>query len=67
MMNPQNLTVSEVVKIAGCHRSTLIRYERKGLIQPLRDRNGHRRFSLKEALELKNILQMRITYDQRDQ
>jgi len=47
------LLVDDVAKIAGCHRSTVMRYEEKGLITPIRDENNFRRFSLEDALYLR--------------
>ena len=54
-----NLTVSQVAEIAGCHRGTVLNYERRGYIKPLRDNNNHRRFSRQDAMKLKQILKIR--------
>lgn len=54
-----NLTVSGVAQIAGCHRNTVLNYEKRGYLKPLRDNNRFRRFSMKEALRLKEILEIR--------
>jgi DNA-binding transcriptional MerR regulator len=58
-MNEANLTISEVAKIVRCHRNTILNYEEKGLIRPWRDHNGFRRYSLAEALRLKEIFEIR--------
>jgi DNA-binding transcriptional MerR regulator len=60
-MNETQLRVADVAGIAMCHRSTVLRYERKGLIHSLRDNNGFRRFSLEAALKLKNLLSLRVS------
>ena len=52
----KNLTVAQVAQIAGCHILTVKNYEKRGYIQPWRDINNHRRFSLAEAIKLKEIL-----------
>jgi len=54
-----DLTVSQVAKIAGCHINTVLNYEQRGYIQALRDHNNFRRYSLGEALKLKEILSIR--------
>jgi DNA-binding transcriptional MerR regulator len=56
-MAPTQLTVDQVAQIAGCHRSTVLRYERKGIIRSLRDIRNYRRFALNEALRLREILE----------
>ncbi|GAG37418.1 unnamed protein product [marine sediment metagenome] len=55
----EDLTVCQVARIAGCHIGTVKNYERKGYIQSLRDGNNYRRYSLQEALKLKEILGIR--------
>jgi len=51
-----NLKVTDIARIAQCHRNTVLNYERKGVIQSQRTVNGHRRFSVDDALRLKRIL-----------
>ena len=58
-MEKKNLTVAQVAQIAGCHILTVKNYERRGYIRPWRDNNNHRRFSLAEALKLKEVLTIR--------
>lgn len=58
-MEERNLTVAQVAQIAGCHILTVKNYEKRRFIQPLRDNNNHRRFTLAEALKLKGILSVR--------
>lgn len=53
------LTVADLAKIAKCHRSTVLRYEGKGVIQSERDGNNFRRYSLDDALRLKELLSTR--------
>ncbi len=59
MMNKYDLTVKEVAGIVGCHRNTVLRYEKDGYVSPMRDKNNFRRYSLQQALELKKILNLR--------
>lgn len=55
----RNLTVNEVAKIAGCHRNTVLRYEREGYIKPMRDLNNFRRYSRQDAAKLRDLLTIR--------
>jgi DNA-binding transcriptional MerR regulator len=64
MTNKYNLTVKEVVEIVGCHRNTLLRYEKGGYVSPMRDNNNYRRYTLQQALKLKKILDSRRPLDQ---
>ena len=59
MKNKYDLTVKEVAGIVGCHRNTVLRYEKNGYVSPMRDKNNYRRYSLQQALELKKILNLR--------
>lgn len=54
-----NLFVAQVAEIAGCHPNTVRRYENRGVICPKRDMNGYRRYTIQQALELKNTLAKR--------
>ena len=54
-----HLTVAHVAKIANCHPNTVRHYDSKGLIQSQRDINGYRRFSLEQALRLRELLSWR--------
>ena len=54
-----DLTVSQVAEIAGCHRVTVLNYEKRGYIKPMRDNNNHRRYTRQDALKLKQILEIR--------
>jgi len=56
----RDLTICQAARIADCHVNTIKNYERKGFTHPLRDRNNHRRYSLQEALKLKEILSARL-------
>jgi DNA-binding transcriptional MerR regulator len=53
------LNVSGVAKIANCHRNTVLKYEKKGLIRSRRNVNNFRRFSRSDAEKLKRILEIR--------
>jgi DNA-binding transcriptional MerR regulator len=55
----RDFTVAEVAKEVECHRNTVIRYERRGLIRALRDVNGFRRFPAQEVRRLKELLATR--------
>jgi DNA-binding transcriptional MerR regulator len=54
-----NMTVADVARFAGCHDHTVRSYERKGHIKAYRDFNNFRRFTLEEAIKLKEILSCR--------
>ena len=54
-----NLTANQVAKIVGCHRNTVLRYEKEGYITSMRDNNNYRRFSNQDALKLKEIVSIR--------
>jgi DNA-binding transcriptional MerR regulator len=64
-MKKANLTVAQVAEVCGCHRNTVLNYERKGLIKAMRDHNNFRKYSLKETLKLKGILSKRIEVPRR--
>ena len=59
MTNSNDLTAEQVARIAGCHRNTVINYERNGYIRPLRDNNNFRRYTLQDAMKLREILNIR--------
>jgi DNA-binding transcriptional MerR regulator len=59
MKNEYNLTVGEVAEIVGCHRNSVLRYEKEGYVSPKRDRNNYRRYSLQQALKFKKIFNLR--------
>lgn len=56
-----NLTVAQVARIAGCHRNTVLNYEERGYIDAMRDNNNFRRYTLQQALKLKEIISTRTT------
>lgn len=58
-MTLTDLTVCQVAKIAGCHINTVRNYEEHGYIQPMRDHNNRRRYSMAEALKLKELFNIR--------
>lgn len=53
------LFIGDACRILDRHPNTVRRYVAQGLIHAARDRNGYRRFSLKEVLRLKEILERR--------
>jgi len=59
MSTEANLLISEVADIAGCHRVTVLNYEKRGYIRPMRDNNNHRRYTKQDALKLKQLLEIR--------
>jgi len=59
MSNKYDLTIKEVAEIVGCHRNTLIRYEKGGYVSPMRDNNNYRRYTLQQALKIKKIRNLR--------
>ena len=54
-----NLTVAQVARFANCHDHTVRSYEKRGYIKAYRDFNNFRRFTLQEAIKLKEILSCR--------
>ena len=54
-----DLTVSQVAEIAGCHRLTVLNYEKRGYLKPMRDCNNFRRYTKQDALKLKQLLEIR--------
>ncbi len=61
----EDLRVAEVAKIANCHPLTVRNRERKGDIEASRDLNNHRRFSVEQALRLRDLLTTRIHNQQK--
>jgi DNA-binding transcriptional MerR regulator len=59
MPEKHSLTVDEVAKIAGCHRLTVLAYEKRGFYASWRDIRNWRRFRKQDALRLKQILEIR--------
>jgi DNA-binding transcriptional MerR regulator len=59
MGDEANLTAEQVARLAGCHRNTVLNYERRGYIKPLRDHNNFRRYTKRDAIKLKQILEIR--------
>ena len=59
MANKYVLTIKDVAEIVGCHRNTLIRYEKGGYVSPMRDNNNYRRYTLQQALKIKKIRNLR--------
>ncbi len=54
-----DLTVEQVAQFAGCHRNTVLRYEKEGYLNPMRDCNNFRRYSQRDAHKLKKLLGIR--------
>ena len=59
MESTYNLTVEQVATIAGCHRNTVLRYEKEGYITSMRDNNNYRRYARRDAMKLKEIINIR--------
>lgn len=57
------LTVAEVTRLAGCHRSTVVRFEERGYISSRRDHNNFRRYSKSDAKKLRTLLRLRNEVD----
>jgi DNA-binding transcriptional MerR regulator len=51
--------IGEVAEKVACHRNTILKYEREGFIEPVRDRNGCRWFTPQEIIKIKAILKLR--------
>jgi len=58
-MPESNLKVLEVAKYCGCCRNTVINYTNKGIISPVRDLYGRRRYSQADADRLRQLLSAR--------
>ncbi len=54
-----DLRISEAAKLISVHVNTLRNFERRGLIKPLRDHNGWRRYSVEETLKIKELVNLR--------
>ena len=54
-----DLTVAQVARFVKCHDHTVRSYEKRGFIDAYRDFNNFRRFTLQEAMKLKEILSIR--------
>jgi len=56
-----SLKVGEVAKEVGCSIGTINNYIKQGFIkEPVRDKNGHRRFTKSQATRLREIFNIRI-------
>jgi DNA-binding transcriptional MerR regulator len=56
-----SLKVGEVAKFVPCSIGTINNYIKQGFIkEPLRDKNGHRRFTKSQAVRLREIFNIRI-------
>ena len=49
------IKIGQAAKIIGCHPATLLNYEKRGIISPVRDIYGHRRFKRSDILKMKSI------------
>ena len=63
MNTEANLLISEVAEIAGCHRCSVLNYEKRGYIKPVRDHNNFRRYTKQDALKLKRLIELRRPVD----
>lgn len=56
-----DLRVGQVAEEVGCSINTINNYIKRGLIgEPVRDINGHRRFTKSQTINLKKIFNLRI-------
>ena len=58
-METASLRVCDLARLAGCHRSSVLNYEKKGIIQSTRTISGHRRFTKSDAEKLRAIFSTR--------
>jgi DNA-binding transcriptional MerR regulator len=58
-MPEANLKVLDVAKFCKCCRSTILNYERKGIINSTRDIYNARRFTQAEAEKLRSLMESR--------
>ena len=49
------IKIGRAAKIIGCHPQTLLNYEKKGIISPVRDIYGHRRYRHEDILKMQSI------------
>ena len=56
-----DLTISQAAEQLGCHRLTLLNWEKRGLIKPARDINNFRRYSQEQIEDLKKLFELRRT------
>ena len=54
------LYVKDVARLAGCCNQTVINFEKRGLIKPVRDKNNFRRFTEAQAIRVKEIFNIRV-------
>ena len=54
LMEP-TIKIGRAAQIIGCHPATLLNYEKRGIISPVRDIYGHRRFTRDDILKMQNI------------
>lgn len=54
------LFIGEIAAKVGCCNQTVVNYEKKGLIKPVRDKNGFRRFTEAQVVRLQEIFNMRV-------
>jgi DNA-binding transcriptional MerR regulator len=53
------MTVNGVAQLVGCHRETVLNYEKRGFLKAFRDHNGYRRFTKQEAEKLRLLIEFR--------
>jgi len=51
--------VFDVARMVGCHRNTILNYEKRGIIQSYRDRLGYRRFTRLDVEKVRTFLMAR--------
>lgn len=50
------MTIKEVEQILGIPRATVRFYEREGLVEPTREKNGYRDYSQMDVIRLSHLL-----------
>lgn len=55
------LTVAQMAEYARCHRTTVLRWEQRGLIRSTRNHANHRLYTWVEANKLKEMLDHRYS------
>ena len=56
-MNNETIYRKRAAKVIGVHKDTLIKWENRGLVEPVRDYNGWRRYKLEDVLRLREMVQ----------
>jgi len=55
----KDYTISQAAKKIGCHRNTILNYEKMDYIKSFRDHNNFRRYTEEQINKLKEIFEIR--------